>query len=327
MKRLFWLFFLIIPLSVGAQDVHFSQFYNALMNVNPALTGVGAKPFRIGLLYRNQWSSISTPYRTYTAFADGRFTIGRLQRTWFGTGIAAYNDRAGDGVLNNTTVSLGFSVTRGFSRDNNLLVSMGFSLGLLNRSVKFSNLIFDEQWDGVKFDPSQGNNEPFASQSVMAPDFNFGLNVSYALNRNIKLEAGSALHHINKPKTSFYDADNRIDWKLLSHARAEITLQNKMMVNLAAFYSIQANTTEMIVGGNINYPMLDMVLIGGLWYRWGRDVIPSVGMEFKLYRFMISYDVNVSALHPASNYQGGVELSLIKVFRKKTRRYPCSEFE
>ncbi len=327
MKRLIYLFLFFIPLCGSAQDIHFSQFYNALMNVNPALTGVGATPVRIGLLYRNQWSSISTPYRTYTAFADGRFTLGKLSRTWFGAGVAAYNDRAGDGVLNNTTVSLGFSVTQGFSRDNTLLVSMGFVLGLLSRSVRFSNLLFDEQWNGVKFDPAQASNEPFASQSVMAPDFNFGLNVSYALNRSVKLEAGTALHHINKPKTSFYDADNRIDWKLLSHARAEITTREKLRVSLAAFYSVQANTTEIIFGGNVNYPMLDMVLIGGMWYRWGRDIIPAVGMEFHLYRFMISYDVNVSALHPASNYQGGVELSLIKVFRKKTSRYPCSEFK
>jgi len=77
-----------------------------LLTVNPALTGVGATPVRVGLQYRNQWYSVSAPYKTYTGFADGRFTIKGLYRTWFGVGIAAYNDRAGDGVLSNTLASV-----------------------------------------------------------------------------------------------------------------------------------------------------------------------------------------------------------------------------
>ncbi len=327
MRPFIFLFLLVVPKLGISQDVHFSQFYNALLNVNPALTGVGATPVRFGLMYRNQWNSIGVPYKTYTGFVDGRFSLKNLYRTWFGLGLAAYNDRAGDGVLNNTFVSVGFSVTQGFTYNNTLLVSMGFSLGVYNRSVRFSNLVFDEQWNGVKFDPAQANSEPFASQSVFSPDFNFGFNVSYALNGNVKLEAGTALHHINKPKSSFYDADNRIDRKLLSHARVEISTRKNLVINFAAFYSVQDNTREIIFGGNLAYPVGNPVLIGGLWYRWNRDVIPAVGFEYSRYRFMISYDVNISALHPASNYQGGMELSLIKVFRKRTGRYPCSEFK
>ena len=310
-----------------SQDIHFSQFYNALLNVNPALTGVGATPARVGLVYRNQWSSISTPYKTYTGFVDGRFTFKGMYRTWFGVGLSAYNDHAGDGVLSNTLAMLSFSVTQGFNRDNTFLASMGFSIGVLNRSVQFANLVFDEQWNGVKFDPNMNNNEPFGAQSVFAPDINFGVNISYAVNNNLKLEAGSALHHINRPKTSFYDADNRIDLKLIFHVRAELAVDEKLTVAPAAFYSVQANTQELIFGANLFYAMSDIRLFGGLWYRWNRDVIPAIGAEYHLYRFTVSYDVNVSSLHPASNYRGGVELSLIKVFRKKLSRYPCSEFK
>jgi len=327
LKHFFSLLLLIISGNLFSQDIHFSQFYNALLNVNPALTGVGAKPARIGLVYRNQWNSISTPYKTYTGFADGRFSIKGLYRTWFGIGVAAYNDRSGDGVLSNTVASVSFSVTRGFNRDNTLLVSMGFSLGLLNRSVQFANLVFDEQWNGVKFDPGLSNNEPTGSQSVMAPDFSFGVNGSYAVNNGLKLEAGGSLHHINKPKTSFYDADNRIDMKMIAHARMELELQRDLIFAPAVFYSVQANTQEIIFGGNLLYRFSNLQLIGGLWYRWGRDVIPAIGFNYQLYKFTISYDINVSAMHPASNYQGGVELSLVRVFRKKTNRYPCSEFK
>ena len=326
LKRLLFLLSLLIAENLFSQDIHFSQFYNALLTVNPALTGVGAVPVRVGLLYRNQWNSIGTPYTTYTAFADGRFAIRGLNRTWFGVGASAYNDKAGDGALANTVVSLSLSVTRSFDRYDHLLVSMGFAVGVLNRSVQMANLVFDDQWDGVKFNPAYGSNEPVGSLSVFAPDINFGVNVFYAASDVLKLEAGGALHHINRPKTSFYNADNRIDVKMIAHARAEITVDDKTVVAPAAFYALQANTRELIFGGNLLYRFYNLQLIGGLWYRWDRDVIPVVGLNYHLYKFTISYDVNVSALHPASNYQGGVELSLIKVFRKKMSRYPCSEF-
>jgi type IX secretion system PorP/SprF family membrane protein len=327
LKRFLLLFLVFISGNLFSQDIHFSQFYNTFLTVNPALTGVGATPLRIGLIYRNQWSSISTPYKTYTGFADGRFTVKGLYRTWFGIGVSAYNDRAGDGVLTNSVAALSFSVTQGFNRDNTFLVSMGFSTGFLNRSVQLSNLVFDEQWDGVKFNPALANNEMVNGQSVFAPDFGFGVVVLYEFHGGLKLEAGGSLHHINKPKTSFYDADNRIDMKMIAHARMELELQRDLIFAPAAFYSVQANTQEIIFGGNLLYRFSNLQLIGGLWYRWGRDVIPAVGFNYHLYKFTITYDVNISGLHPASNYQGGVELSLVKVFRKKTSRYPCSEFK
>ncbi len=327
MRNLVFILSFLIAGNIFSQDIHFSQFYNALLTVNPALTGAGAKPLRLGLIYRNQGRTIPVPYKTYTAFIDGRFSFKKVNRTWFGAGLSAYNDHAGDGILSNTFAALSFSVTRGFNRYNTFLVSMGFSAGLLNRSVQFSNLVFDDQWNGVKFDPSLGSNEPFVSQSVFAPDINFGVLISYLFNSDVKMEAGTALHHINKPKTSFYDADNRIDWKLLTHARMEITLDNKSRFVPAVFYSVQASTQELVFGGNLYYGSSDFELIGGLWYRWARDVIPGVGINYRNYNFMLTYDVNISALHGASNYLGGIEISLVKVFRKKTSRYPCSEFK
>ena len=310
-----------------SQDIHFSQFYNALKTVNPALTGFGATPIRIGLLYRNQGRTISVPYKTYTAFVDTRFSFNGLQRTWFGLGFSAYNDRAGDGLLNNTLGEVSFSVTQGFNRYNTLLVSMGYSLGLLNRTVQFNKLVFDEQWNGVKFDYNLGSNEPFTTQSVFAPNLNFGVVVSYELTNDFKWEAGGALHHINKSKTSFYNTENRIPWKWVAHGRMEYSLDDKTTLVSAFFYTLQANTQEIIFGGNLFYGASDSRMIGGLWYRWGRDVIPVVGLNYHFYKFTLSYDVNVSVLHAASNYQGGIELSLIKVFRKKVSRYPCSEFK
>ncbi len=328
LNRRFVLFLLvIISGNIFSQDVHFSQYYNAFQSLNPALTGRTGDVIRMGMLYRNQWSSISTPYKTYTAFAEGRFTTRRLTRTWFGTGVNAYNDHSGDGTLTNNVAVVSFSVTQGFTPYNTFLVSMGFSVGLINRSVDVSNLVFDEQWDGVKFNPDLSSNENFASQSVFAPEFNFGVSVFYEFNNSLQLSAGVSMMHINKPKTSFYDDDNRIDRKIIFNTTGRIIVNNDLALEPSAFFSIQSGTSEFIFGTNANYGKSEFKTVFGLWCRWGRDIIPAVGLNYRMTNFLLTYDVNISRLNNATGYRGGVEISLIQRFGKRRRRYPCSDFK
>ena len=55
---------------VQAQDIHFSQFYAAPMLTNPANTGNFTGSVRLGLNYRDQWGSVTVPYKTFSAYAD-----------------------------------------------------------------------------------------------------------------------------------------------------------------------------------------------------------------------------------------------------------------
>ena len=51
--------------NASAQDVHFSQFYETSVLRNPALIGIYNGDYRFGLMYRNQWSSISAVSYTH----------------------------------------------------------------------------------------------------------------------------------------------------------------------------------------------------------------------------------------------------------------------
>jgi hypothetical protein len=48
-----------------------------------------------------------------------------------------------------------------------------------------------------------------------------------------------------------------------------------------------------------------------------------IGLDYKLYSLLFSYDVNISSLKPASHSQGGIEISLQKNFKWINRRDPC----
>ena len=54
----------------NSQDLHYSQFYNAHVNINPALTGIFNGDVRVAGNYRSQWKAVPVPYMTFTGAGD-----------------------------------------------------------------------------------------------------------------------------------------------------------------------------------------------------------------------------------------------------------------
>src|SRR5688572_30936638 len=79
-------FCLQLTLIVKAQDLHFSQFMNSPLTTNPANTGfIPDGDYRLGINYRNQWSSImAIPYKTMSAFGDIQVMRNRFETGWIG---------------------------------------------------------------------------------------------------------------------------------------------------------------------------------------------------------------------------------------------------
>ena len=55
----------VSSITMYAQDVHFSQFYQTPLFVNPALTGAFSGNQRLILNYKDQWTSFGSPFKTY----------------------------------------------------------------------------------------------------------------------------------------------------------------------------------------------------------------------------------------------------------------------
>src|SRR6218665_4159020 len=108
MKKIkhFYAIFLMLAAAISGsgQDLHFSQYFNSPLTVNPANTGfIPDADYRLGVQYRNQWSAlISAPYKTVTAFADAQVFRDRLENGWLGLGGVVLSDVAGSGNLRST---------------------------------------------------------------------------------------------------------------------------------------------------------------------------------------------------------------------------------
>ena len=55
---------------VQAQDVHFTQFNAAPLIVNPAFTGNFSGKMRASAIYRDQWRSVTVPFKTIAISVD-----------------------------------------------------------------------------------------------------------------------------------------------------------------------------------------------------------------------------------------------------------------
>ena len=64
------------PNLYAQQDINFSQFYELPMLRNPALAGIFNGNVRFTAAYRNQWESVTTPYRTMALGGEVKFFKG-----------------------------------------------------------------------------------------------------------------------------------------------------------------------------------------------------------------------------------------------------------
>lgn len=325
----------LLAVSSHAQDLHFSQFFNSPLSTNPANTGfIPDGDYRLGINYRNQWSSIMTmPYKTMSAFADVQVMKDRLTNGWVGLGGMVLRDVAGSGNLTSTKLygSIAYHQMLGYSS----LLSLGFNVGYANKQINVSNLKFPDQFDGKFFDNKLPTSVVLDRTNVGYLDMQVGMNYAYFPTENIYVNAGFSAYHVNKPHESFFassDVSDRVPVRYIGFLNGSFKLNDLVIVNPNIYYTTQANVQEIVGGVNAQYNLSGdgiYQLIGGIYYRHKEAIIPMVGLGFNDYTFSFSYDATMSSLKNYNNGRGAFEFSLIKqgsINPAGARVTPCPTF-
>ncbi len=321
---------LIIGVNVNGQGLHFSQYYNAPLLVNPANTGFNPDyDYRIGGNYRNQWASVGNPYRTMSAWGDTKLFTNRFENGWMGLGAALYSDKAGSGnlVSTNAYASVAWHQMIGY----NSLLSGGFSLGLVTKRIDITKLSFDNQWNGQFFDINVPSNEPFAYSQTSYVDLQVGMNYAYFASDNLYLNAGVSVMHLNTPQESFFSpnvADTRVNRRYTGFVNASMKIEDRWIVNPNIYVSKMSNAWETVVGFNANRDLSGdgaQQLILGVYYRHKDAVIPLVGYQVNDTRFTFNYDATTSNLSSINGARGAYGISIVKsgIFTNGGRGVKC----
>jgi len=300
--------------TLRAQGIHFSQYYNAPMLLNPANTALMPdNDYRAGANYRQQWNSVPVPYRTMSAYADFQALRSEQADNWLGLGLAFFNDKAGNGDLSLSRFE-GFAAYH-LQLSSASMLSAGLSAGYAQRSVNYDKLTFDSQWDGVTFNNTLPSNEPVGIMRTRFLDAGAGLNFAWFPSSAVYIKAGAAVAHVNQPKETFYNGTNRLGMRPTGNIDALFRIRERFIINPSVYYTTQKGASELVFGSLFQYWLEGTgrnatQLLLGAFHRWEDAIIPAFGFEIGGLRVMSSYDFTVSSLNSFNRGRGAFEIGI-----------------
>ncbi len=303
---------------VQAQDVHFSQFFEAPLLRNPSLAGLFKGDYRFQSLYRTQWASVTTPYITGSLNAEYKKSIGQGD-DFVTMGMQILYDKAGSSALTTNSILPALNYQKSLDGEKNKYLSIGVMAGMVQRRFDRSKITTNNQYDGNGYNPSLGDGETFTNSNFVYMDGSAGIsfNSSIAGKEDDNYFVGLAYHHFNRPKNSFYKNPTiELEPKIVASAGVKFGLNETSYFTFHADYTKQGSYTEIIGGAIYSYKIGDDIddpkytfHIGG--YMRAKDAfIPIVKLDYHPFAFSFSYDANISQLRTASQGSGGMEFSL-----------------
>lgn len=321
LKFKYLLILLSFAFNANSQDIHFSQFNEAPMLLNPANTGMYSGDYRAILNFKEQWANIKNGYKTYAGQADFTLFKNNLGLKSTGIGISFFQDIAGTSKTKTSRVDLNMSQTVYLNTESDLTLGVGASY--MDISANYMGLLWGSQWNGQEFDGVTGSGENFTGLGRKALDLSAGL-----LYRNFDvnghpLEVGVSAYHLTQPEVGIIDLIDNIPYRFTLHANKEFNFKRNDYWGavLSGFGTMQRQAKEINVGFLIRrdfgmvsqytgyYRNVNFYL--GAFYRVGDAIVVMSKILIKgAYSIGLSYDINTSPLVSASRYKGGFELSL-----------------
>lgn len=323
-------------LEVRAQDLSFSQTYQAPLYLSPSQTGF-TNGNRFGLNYRNQWPGIGAVYQNYSIWAD-MF----LDRFKSGLGLMWVCDNDGKGLLVDNSVRLLYSYDITVIDGLYLRPGIAFEFGQRkldqSKMISYTDITSDGKYvyagSSIEFERTRKSRLD-AAASLMVYSEQFGVTFT--------------VDHMLRPDVSFTDTKDNIGLKWMVDANYKITYEpsyrgsEPKTITLAANYKHQYSFNQLELGMFWYYYPIEVGLsYRGLFFEVAGElkntdaVIPNLGINFNVkkrhaFRIGYSYDITISDLSSFGN--GAHELSLIyrllpddvRGHSYKMKPVPCSE--
>ncbi len=322
MKKSFYTTLLLLffcAMEASAQDPHFSQFYQSPLTLNPAITSMTNWGGRITANYRNQWATVTTPYQTFALSGEASLFRNKLSGDFVGAGIYAMNDVAGDANYRSTQIGTSLAYHKSLGADQNQWLSAGVQIGAVQRSLDFTSLFFDNQFNGDVLDQGLPSGENFNRNQFWYLDLAAGLCYTVMPNEKTSFYGGASVYHIAEPNQSFMGNDREVVFrKFMVHAGAEFALNDKVSLLPQAVFMTQGPARQINLGTLVKFNLVDQYMYDdrgdafyvGLTHRVGDALIGTLRLDWGPMIIGVSYDINVSSLVTASRTVGGPELSV-----------------
>jgi type IX secretion system PorP/SprF family membrane protein len=245
-------------------------------------------------------------------------------------------DIAGDSKYSALTAGLALTYIKSISFRNNSFIAVGIMPGVIQNSIDYNALYYDNQWNGNQYDPTLPHNELLGKSSSANFDLSIGAQWFYQQSVRQFYNAGFSISHLTQPKIDLFASNNiRLNTKYLFHLASKIPVSNDLDLVPSLMMSFQGPYYETMFGTLLKYNrstnyMEETSLNFGLFYRYADALVVMTGFEYKNINFGLSYDINLSRLRIASHVLGGLEFAVSYTFNrnnnKRVKEIPCPIF-
>jgi len=346
--KLLLLFFMFQPVFTAcAQDVGFSQFYDQPLLRNPALAGIFTGDVRFVASYRNQWQSVTIPYRTFGLSTEVKLPLEIVPDDNITIGLQLMKDVAGTSEFSTTQILPAVNYSFPLSGEKNSYLSIGFMGGLMQQRFDPTKLVLNDQFvsgSNGSFSVLPASRQVFNNTSINYFDLSAGLTYNGSLRGDVDYYIGAGMFHLTKPKVGFFQGNEitRNKKLALNFGLTAPTSEEDQLVLYGDYFKQFGQGFSPVGISTVQVGVMyshDLYVLGdeqqtitfGVLYRWDDAVIPVLQLQLSKFIIGTSYDVNVSKLNVASQYKGGFELTLsykdfLNSRKKEERQSKCPRF-
>lgn len=331
--------FVMMSTLLPGQDTHFSNYHFTPLTVNPALTGAFNGTYRLGGIYKDNYtfSQNANGYHVINVFGDSPIMRGFRNTDWIGIGLetnqfsyagSTRNDEGNHEKYSINWTNFKISGSYHFALDKKQMRMLTLGLQLNMSSINFNEAAL-RNINNTRYGIATGLEDPDMRTYLMSVtttnsrgtqaktsfrDFIAGL-LFVNRTKTSTLQLGFAAEGIARPR---YGSTNGGSYKkpFGMHIHGEYDMEiNKSthIIPAVYFYSLGA-ANALNVNGRIKYLVnkeKDVILVGGLGVRNFRQGILLLGAEFGKYQLGGSFDFDMAESAIASQGFHGFEISLI----------------
>ena len=322
-------------ISLLAQDIHFSQFNNAPINLNPGLTGVFGGDLRFVGNYRSQWQAVRVPYTTFSAGVESKIYPKRgVYNKYFTAGLLINYDRQGSLELTSLQIGVPISYTLPVSKNN--FLSLGVTPAFGQRAFNNHQWSFDAQFVDCLYNPSAPTMEDGSLFSTNLQYFDLGVGLNYRVqlgNTRSRFDFGGAFHHVNRPNHDFWtnSGDVRLAARKVVYGMGLVQVTNNFDILGQLMFQEQGTYRELLYGAGARVMLstkqheeLAIQVSASIRQRYSDAAVAQIEFFYRTWSLGLSYDVNFSEFTAATNFRGGPEVSLIyRLYKNKPVNQLC----
>ena len=308
--------------TASSQDQHFSQFYSSPTTLNPGNTGVFNGDVRAYTLYRMQWFTVTTPYKTFTISVDAPIFKKKMKNLdFFSAGINVNNDAQGTAIVKTNSYNALLSFTKFIGGRQKHNITLGYEIGYATRSAAMGGLKWDSQWDGMQYDPSLPSGEA-GGGGIGFLDMSTGLVWNFNTDHLFRSAMGFSFHHFTAPNVSLVGGQDRLFPKFGFQWLVNYKLSETSNTTLEPALNVAQQGSSLLLDGGLSAKFVlsdrshytdnrnDKALHLGIYYRLRDAFFVTARFDVADFSGSIAYDMNISGLTPASHSVGGFEIML-----------------